>query len=96
MMMLLKRSLIAWLALDSQRSELGSKQETSDLFNSIIKTISHETGDLVEAKYQVLLVAVTALGLGVTGNMLSTLVGLTNDEADRFAPWLAGRIGHLK
>lgn len=87
--------LLAWLALDSQLTGFKATTSTGDLFRNIIDVIVSEGGNGRDAKYQVYLVAVAALGLGICGDVLAKLVGLSEKEHGQFPSWLAGHLRTL-
>ena len=82
--------LLAWLALGHQdRDVLPIKNDTSELFKSIIEVISDPEDTETDAKLQVFLVASAAMGLGICGGALSNLIGLSDKEYSEFPKWLA-------
>lgn len=87
--------LLAWLALDSQLAGFDATTSTGDLFKNIIDSIASEGGNRTNAKYQVYLVAIAALGLGICGEVLAKLVGLSEKEAGQFPSWLAEHLQTL-
>ena len=87
--------LLAWLALDSQLAGFDATTSTGDLFKNIIDSIASEGGNRTDAKYQVYLVAIAALGLGICGEVLAKLVGLSENEAGQFPSWLAEHLQTL-
>lgn len=87
--------LLAWLALDSQLAGFDATTSTGDLFKNIIDSIASEGGNRTDAKYQVYLVAIAALGLGICGEVLAKLVGLSEKEAGQFPSWLAEHLQTL-
>ena len=87
--------LLAWLALDSQLAGFDATTSTGDLFKNIIESIASEGGNRTDAKYQVYLVAIAALGLGICGEVLAKLVGLSEKEAGQFPSWLAEHLQTL-
>lgn len=87
--------LLAWLALDSQLAGFDATTSTGDLFENIIDSIASEGGNRTDAKYQVYLVAIAALGLGICGEVLAKLVGLSEKEAGQFPSWLAEHLQTL-
>ena len=87
--------LLAWLALDSQLAGFDATTSTGDLFKNIIDSIASEGGNQTDAKYQVYLVAIAALGLGICGEVLAKLVGLSEKEAGQFPSWLAQHLQTL-
>ncbi len=86
--------LLAWLALDQQSGNLNSS-DTRDLFKNILDTLEEEHGDRTQAKQQVFLVAVAAMGLAISGDALSDLIGMTKAERKQFPAWLAEHIHTL-
>lgn len=88
--------LLAWLALDQQTGGLDSGGDhTRDLFKTILDTLEAESGNRTEAKQQVFLVAVAAMGLGICGDSLANLIGMTDEEREQFPTWLAEHIRTL-
>ena len=87
--------LLAWLALDSQLAGFDATTSTGDLFKNIIDSIASEGGNRTDAKFQVYLVAVAALGLGICGDVLAKLVGLSKKEGGQFPSWLAEHLQTL-
>lgn len=87
--------LLAWLALDSQLDGFDATTSTGDLFKNIIDSIASEGGNRTDAKFQVYLVAVAALGLGICGDVLAKLVGLSEKEGGQFPSWLAEHLQTL-
>ena len=88
--------LLAWLALENQEIDVfPRKNNTSELFKSIIRVISHSTDSETDAKLQVLLVATAAMGLSICGCALSNLIGLSDEESSEFPKWLARHLRSL-
>ena len=82
--------LLAWLALDHQDIDvLPAKNNTSELFKSIIQAIPNSSDTQGDAKLQVFLVATAAMGLSICGGALSDLIGLSDEESAEFPKWLA-------
>ena len=84
--------LLAWLTLDQQTGGFGSAGSgTRQMFANIIDSIASR-GSQSDAKHQVFLVTLAALGLGICGNELADLVGLDENEKNAFPAWLADHI----
>ncbi len=85
--------LLAWLAMDQQVGNMDLQaSSTKHLFADIIKAITEHTGSQSVARQQVLLVAAAALGLGICGDALTNLIGLSADETEDFPGWLASQL----
>ena len=88
--------LLAWLALDSQTVGFEAQGTTTEnLFRKIIDSIATESGSRSNARHQVYLVAVAALGLSICGDELANLIGLSKKERGQFPAWLANRLRTL-
>ena len=82
--------LLARVALESQKIDaLPTKNNTPELFKSIIQVISESTDSETDAKLQVLLVATAAMGFSICGGALPNLIGLSDEESAEFPKWLA-------
>ncbi len=88
--------LVAWLLLDQSTGEWSAQSpDTKQMFKSIIDTIAEEAGSERDAKQQVFLVALAAMGLGIAGDRLAELIGLDQADQQEFPHWLAEHFGSL-
>ncbi|MAW28203.1 MAG: hypothetical protein CMP98_05340 [Gammaproteobacteria bacterium] len=91
--------LAAWLTLEHQDVTISEAIDDSNnsveaLFSGIIEAISDGEGATPaacqEARLRVFLIATAAMGLGVCGDSLANLIGLTDNDLSLFPRWLAG------
>jgi AcrR family transcriptional regulator len=103
--------LLAWMAAESRSDLTQPILENQDLFRGVIDSVAtrlcrgdHEpaggahaatAAELAEARQIVLLIASTALGLGIAGQPLAALLDLETDVSKTFPAWLAERITRL-
>lgn len=88
--------LLAWLAVDDSLLRAEAEPPIQALFGKIITTLAEQTADKDPgtARRMVLLVATTAIGLGITGNTLPDLLGMEQSEQDTFPQWLVDTLTH--
>ena len=79
--------LLAWLALDQQA--LAAPGGSSDMFKDVIRRVAERSGDESDARQLVYLVAMAALGMGICGDSIAGLIGVTGAERQAFPAWLA-------
>lgn len=98
--------LLAWLAVDSGNTMATPTPDVQTLFAAIIQTVADDlhrehapaalsppcAEELVQARNIVLLIASTAIGLGVAGDTLTSLLGMTDAERLEFPSWLAALV----
>ncbi|MEM1434519.1 MAG: TetR/AcrR family transcriptional regulator [Pseudomonadota bacterium] len=103
--------LLAWMAVESRTELAQPILDNQDLFRGVIDSVAtrlcrgdHGPGDgahaateqeLAEARQIVLLIATTALGLGIAGQPLTALLELDANVSKTFPAWLAERITRL-
>lgn len=85
--------LLAWRALEPQDAE--KSDNSGDLFRSIIDSIAEESGSPSDAKQLVYLVAIAAVGQSVCGDVVSGLVGMSEEDSRRFPVWFASTVGDI-
>ena len=90
--------LAAWLTLEHQNVSIseaveGTNNSVEALFSGIIEAIAERGGATPaarqEARLRVFLIATAAMGLGVCGDSLAGLIGLTDNDLSSFPRWLA-------
>lgn len=96
--------LLAWLAVDSGTPMASPSEDVQTLFAAVIQTVADdlhsehaEPGkmsppceeELTRARNIVMLIASTAIGLGISGDALSELLGMSPNERTAFPSWLA-------
>ncbi|MEM1230197.1 MAG: TetR/AcrR family transcriptional regulator [Pseudomonadota bacterium] len=96
--------LMAWLAVDGTQDLAPRPAALAPLFEGVIEQVAQvlhcQTGaaenpspprpeDLLRARNIVLLVATTAIGLGIGGDRLGTLLGMADPTSGEFPGWLA-------
>ena len=88
--------LLAWLAVDDSLIRADATPPLQALFGKIISTLAEQTADKdpVTARRMVLLVATTAVGLGITGSTLPDLLGMEESEQQAFPQWLVDTLTH--
>jgi len=86
--------LLAWLEVEENAERIRPSTSINALFEEIIKTVSEQTAnkDPATARKIVLLVATTAVGLGISGNVLPGLLGMSDDEQEEFPQWLVNTL----
>lgn len=88
--------LLAWLAVDDNLHQAETTPAIQTLFSKIIDTVAQQTSDKdpATARQMVLLVATTAIGLGITGSTLPDLLGMGEAEQQQFPQWLVDTLTH--
>ncbi len=88
--------LLAWLAVDDSLRQVQTTPAIQTLFSKIISTLGEQTADKdpATARRMVLLVATTAIGLGITGSTLPDMLGMSEDEQQQFPQWLVDTLSH--
>ncbi|MFK7916003.1 MAG: TetR/AcrR family transcriptional regulator [Pseudomonadales bacterium] len=96
--------LLAWLAVDSGTPMASPSEDVQTLFAAVIQTVADdlhsphaEPGkmsppcpeELERARNIVLLIASTAIGLGISGDSLTELLGMSTADRTAFPSWLA-------
>ena len=90
--------LAAWLTLEHQDVSIseavdGHNEGVEVLFSGMIDAIAEKEGATDEARQKarlrVFLIATAAMGLGVCGSALASLIGLSDDDLTTFPRWLA-------
>ncbi len=90
--------LAAWLTLEHQDVSIseavdGHNEGVGVLFSGMIDAIAEKEGATDEARQKarlrVFLIATAAMGLGVCGSALASLIGLSDDDLTTFPRWLA-------
>ena len=85
--------LLAWRAIEQQEAPDGSN--SGDLFQSVIAALSEQGSSSEDARQIVYLVALAAMGQSISGDVVSALVGMSQDDVGQFPAWLAKTIGHI-
>lgn len=96
--------LLAWLAVDSGNTMASPSEDIQTLFAAVIQTVADDLHrphaetdgkmtppcpeELDRARNIVLLIASTAIGLGISGDALSVLLGMSPDARQAFPSWL--------
>lgn len=82
--------LLAWRALNESESELPD-EAVQRLFKELIRRTGERFGqqDATLIRNNLLLIASSAIGLGISGNALPALLGVDEIDNNEFADWLA-------
>lgn len=82
--------LLAWRALNDSDSELPD-EAVQRLFKELIRRTGERFGqqDATLIRNNLLLIASSAIGLGISGNALPALLGVDEIDNNEFADWLA-------
>jgi AcrR family transcriptional regulator len=94
--------LIAWLAVgDSELRESldNPPPQVAELFAELIPVLANQLPESLDreqaARRMVYLVATAAIGYGVSGTLLSRVIGLTPDDAEAFPQWLGLQVQQM-
>ena len=81
--------LLAWRAAEGKDDELIGDQ-MSELFSRLLDSSQAKLGldSREDLRSMVLLVATSAIGFGIAGDTLASLIGLSEDEISAFPEWL--------
>lgn len=86
--------LLAWLAVDDSLGQLDHTGGIQDMFGELIRSVASRLAhdDETTAKNLVMLIASTAIGLGITRDSMPNLIGMSDAERDRFPEWLVNTV----
>ncbi len=88
--------LLAWMAVDGKLEGNEPSPEIKGLFKTVIDSVATKMADNdpATARYVVMLVASTAIGLSISGSVLPELLGMSEGEESVFPQWLADTVTH--
>ncbi len=88
--------LMAWMAVDDSVEQGQPSPAIQKLFTDVITTVATHMADKepATARKVVLLVASSAMGLGISGTVLQDLIGMSEDEVRDFPTWLVANLTH--
>ena len=82
--------LIAWRAVESADQDDQDVTETQQAFGKLLANAQQafDTENPAEVRNVVYLVALAAIGYGLSGNVLSRVLGMSDEELAQFPQWL--------
>ncbi len=86
--------LLAWLAVDDSIGQLDPTESVKAMFAELITSVAARLadGDEATARNIVLLIASTAIGLGIARDSLPNLIDMTEEQRSAFPQWLVRTI----
>ena len=84
--------LIAWRAVEgTDKPELDA---VTELFGRLLKTTRQalDAGTDAEARQLIYLVAIAAIGHGLAGDVLASVLGMPDEEVEGFPDWMNGQL----
>lgn len=89
--------LIAWRAVENSDPE-RDVSATQALFEKLLETTQRnfDVGNRAEVQNVIFLVAIAAIGYGLAGDVLSNVLGMSEEEVETFPEWLTEHLRMIR